>query len=161
MIEHLRAWHGFCDENYILDWDSVYDVDPEQKRRWTCDSSGALPLPSWINLLSDKPRQLVQDKAKRSLAKVLMDHKTRKGKRKLTEGWVCMTDDCCYSSESRHLLDEEFLDHVRSYHHCSENELAALELCIEKRWVEECLESVMPSYFAEGSRRPSKRSKVR
>src|SRR6266487_2000986 len=56
VLNHLRPWHKFCDDNYILDWNSVYNVRPELKWTRTCSEGEDLPLPSWVNLLKESVR---------------------------------------------------------------------------------------------------------
>lgn len=85
VMEHLRPWHAFCDENHLPNWDSVYDTGPERKRRRTCDETGALPIASWVNMLSDKRQQRIQDRAKCFLAKATIEHEMWKGKGKATD----------------------------------------------------------------------------
>ena len=77
VLEHLRPWHKFCEENFLLDWDSVYDSGQQRKRKRTCSESKDLLLPSWVDFLSDSLRQRVQVRAKESLAKALQEHHLR------------------------------------------------------------------------------------
>src|SRR6266536_5702417 len=115
VLEHLRPWHKFCEENYLLDWDSVYDNGRQRKRKRTFSEGGDLLLPSWVELLSESLRQKVQVRAKESLAESLQEHHLRKREAKCTEesGWVCMIDECSRSQETIFDSNEAWLDHIR------------------------------------------------
>lgn len=94
VTEHLKPWHKFCDDNYLLDWNSVYDVKPELKRMRTCSEGTDLPLPSWVNLLNDPIQRKVQARAQNSLAKALekYHHQKGKGRCEIESGWHCAVD---------------------------------------------------------------------
>jgi hypothetical protein len=122
ILEHLRPWHTFCDENYLLDWDSVYDTSPHRKRKRTCSENGDLSLPSWISLLNEPARLKVQVRAKESLARAIKEHQLRKGKAKCSEdsdsydcSWSCMMDNC-RSIEPKFESTEAWLNHMRCVH---------------------------------------------
>jgi hypothetical protein len=101
VTEHLKPWHKFCEDNYLYDWKSAYDVKPELKRMRTYTDSEELPLPSWVQLLSDPVQRKVQARAKRSLAEALEKHRRRKGKgrRKTDTRLVCYVGECSTSQE--------------------------------------------------------------
>jgi hypothetical protein len=102
ITEHLKPWHKFCDENYLLDWKSVYDVKPELKWMRTCTECTDLPLPSWVQLLNDPMQQKVQARAKNSLAEVLQEYRRRKGKARaeIDSVWHCWDNQCRTSRET-------------------------------------------------------------
>lgn len=132
VTEHLKPWHKFCDDNYLLDWKSVYDVKPELKQMRTCSVGTDLPLPSWAKLLTDPAQQRVQARAQNSLVEALQKHHQRKGKGRCeTEpGWHCMKDQCATSTEI--FTSEAFLDHLRDLHHYPEDHLARIKHCVDK-----------------------------
>jgi hypothetical protein len=133
VLEHLRPWHKFCDDNYILDWNSAYDISPELKRTRTCSDGEDLLLPSWVSLLSIPFQQKVQVRAKSSLAKALVEHTRRKGKGKWQENasCECIIDECSASQETTY-TPEEFSDHLRDFHHYEENRVAEIKQCIDE-----------------------------
>lgn len=71
VIQHLRAWHEYCDENYLLDWDSRYNVPRQKKRKRTCVGEEGLVLPSWTKSLSSEAQDKIQARAKKSMEKAL------------------------------------------------------------------------------------------
>jgi hypothetical protein len=71
VIQHLRAWHEFCNENYLLDWGSKYNVPRERKRKRTCIEGEDLALPSWTKSLSREAQDKIQVRAKKSLETAL------------------------------------------------------------------------------------------
>jgi hypothetical protein len=129
VTEHLKPWHKFCDDNYLLDWKSVYDVKPELKRMRTFSADTDLPLPSWVKLLNDPIQRKVQARAQNSLAEALEKHRRRKGKG-IESGWRCCLDQCSASEET--YTSKAWLDHVRDLHHVPENQLAQLKQCLDK-----------------------------
>jgi hypothetical protein len=132
VTEHLKPWHKFCDDNYLLDWKSVYDVKPELKRMRTCSVGTDLPLPSWVKLLNDPIQRKVQARAQNSLAEALEKHHHRKGKGRCeTEsGWHCWVDQCSTSKET--YTCKAFLDHLRDLHQYPEDRLAQIKHCLDK-----------------------------
>jgi hypothetical protein len=134
ILEHLRPWHKFSEENYLLDWDSVYDTSRQRKRKRTCSDGEDLLLPSWTNHLSETVRQRVQLRAKKSLTKALEEHRLRKGKSKIQDDprIVCMIGECSRSQEARFGSDEAWLDHIRCHHDYPERELVQIKLCLDQ-----------------------------
>lgn len=132
MTEHLKPWHKFCDDNYLLDWKSVYDVKPELKRVRNCREGADLPLPSWVKLLNDPIQRKVQARAQNSLAEALEKHHHRKGKGRceIESGWQCGLDQCSTSQET--YTSEAFLDHLRDLHHYPEDDLIQIERCLDE-----------------------------
>ena len=123
VIEHLRPWHKFCEDNYLLDWDSQYDCPSEYKRRRTCNEDEDLPLPSWVDSVDSKPvRQQIQNLAKQSLAKAIREHDALKGKSRDGKNhqytWTCLFQPCKVLSgtspecPSLFSSDESFTQHL-------------------------------------------------
>jgi hypothetical protein len=163
VIEHLRPWHKFCGENYLLDWDSAYDCGQQRKRKRTFSEGGHLPLPSWVGLLSETQQQKVQIRAKESLAKALEEHRLRKGKAKYLggRGLVCMLEECSRFQEAKAAFGsaETWLDHVQCFHECEERDLAKIKRCLDQP-VEERFSDNVPASFIENDPGPSKRVRV-
>lgn len=135
ILEHLTPWHKFCDDNYILDWNSVYDTRQELKWTRTCSDTEDLSLPSWANLLSETARQKVQARAKQSLTRALEEHRARKGKGRCQDdsGWHCIVNECSKSVGTHCGSDQAFLDHLRGVHHYQESTIEKIYLCINGR----------------------------
>ncbi|KAF8853629.1 hypothetical protein BDZ45DRAFT_657717 [Acephala macrosclerotiorum] len=132
VTEHLKPWHKFCDDNYLLDWNSVYDVKPELKRMRTCSEGTDLPLPSWVKLLNDPSQRKVQARAQNSLANALEKYHHQKGKARceIEFGWHCGEDQCSTSQET--YTSEAFLVHLRDLHHYPEDALAQIKRCLDE-----------------------------
>jgi hypothetical protein len=159
VLEHLKPWHKFCEENYLLDWDSVYDLGSQLKRKRNCEED--LLLPAWINHLTEPNWQKLQLRAKESLAKALKEDRLRKGKGKCTEepGWVCMMDDCARSQDTSFGTGEAFLDHIAGFHRTPERDLIQIKRCLDE--VDAASSSRnCPISPTEQSQRPSKRVRV-
>lgn len=133
VLEHLKPWHKFCDDNYILDWKSVYDISQEPKWTRTCSEAEDLPLPRWTDLLSKPARHKVQERAKKSLAKALEKHRHHKGKGRCQDNssWRCLVDECSKPSETLYTSDQAWLDHLRSVHHYPESDMKKIYLCLK------------------------------
>jgi hypothetical protein len=161
VLEHLRPWHKFCEENYLLDWDSVYDTGRQLKRKRTLNEGEDLLLPSWVNHLSESNRQKQQLRAKESLARALMADLLRKGKGKCVNesGWFCAMGDCFRSQNASFDSNEAFLDHIRACHSVPERSLIKMKRCLDE--AEEEISSVNPpTSSSEASQSPAKRVKV-
>ncbi|KAI9770996.1 MAG: hypothetical protein M1840_002700 [Geoglossum simile] len=150
VLEHLRPWLKFCEENFLLDWDSVYDSGQQRKRKRVCSESRDLLLPSWVSFLSDSARQKVQVRAKESLAKALKEHLLHKEKGKAkdldTSGWVCLINECSLSQDIKFHSYELFSSHLQSAHGFPERELSELRHLIdrvEKEWNGRALASII------------------
>jgi len=132
VTEHLKPWHKFCDDNYLLDWKSVYDVKPELKRMRTCSEGMDLPLPSWVKLLNEPIQRKVQARAQNSLAEALEKYHHRKGKGRceIESGWRCGVDQCSTSQET--YTSVAFLDHLRDLHHYPEDDLTQIKRCLDE-----------------------------
>lgn len=147
MTEHLKPWHKFCDDNYLLDWKSVYDVKTELKQLRTCEEGRNLPLPSWVKLLNDPIQKKVQERAKNSLAEALQEYRYLKGKRKCdpVSDWHC--GQCPTSQET--YTSEAFFDHLRDLHDFSESHLTQIKQCLDEsdeeerreKWLDELVDA--------------------
>src|ERR1700760_3247007 len=67
VIDHLRAWHAACEQNYYLEWDTIYDLGDNKKRARVLEAGTDLALPNWADYLSDPQKQKLQVRAKESL----------------------------------------------------------------------------------------------
>lgn len=134
IIDHLEPWHKFCDENYLLDWDSVYDSGQQRKRKRTCDDRRDFPLPSWTNHLSATNRQKVKVRATKSLLKVQTEQRLRKGKSTCqNENYIdCTVGECSGHQETRFGSEEAWLDHLRFDHGYPERDLVRIKLCLDQ-----------------------------
>lgn len=132
VTEHLKSWHSFCDENYLLDWKSVYDVKPELKQIRTCSEGPGFPLPSWVKLLNDPMQRRIQARAQKFLYEALEKNRQRKGKGRaeMISDWRC-GDVQCFSSEQLY-TSEAFLEHHQDTHCCPENELTQTKKCLNE-----------------------------
>lgn len=165
ILEHLRAWHQFCEENYLLDWDSVYDNGRQLKRKRTCSEVEDFPLPAWVDLVSEPIRQRAQARAKNSLRKAMEPHRLRKGKAKCTEesesesGWHCMLDECPRSQETTYGSNEAYLDHIRACYSFRESTLAQLKRYLDQA-EKESLSGNVSASSVETKLGPPKRVRV-
>ena len=134
IIDHLEPWHKFCDKNYLLDWDSVYDSGEQRKRMRTCDDIRDFALPSWTKHLSATNRQKVKVRATKSFLKVQTEQRRRKGKSicQNEDYIVCTMGACSGQPETRFCAEEAWLDHLRLEHEFSERELVPLKLCLDQ-----------------------------
>ncbi len=112
VTKHLKSWHMFCDENYLLDWKSVYDVKPELKHARGAEDGTGLPLPGWAKLLNESAQQKVQARAQKSLAEANEKRRRQKGKGKEKSDckilWQCKVDEC-WGSPTMYSSDEYFI----------------------------------------------------
>lgn len=67
VLDHLKPWHTFCEQNYLFDWHSVYDVTDDKKTRWSCEENEDIHLPKWVDNLINSTRDKVQIQAKEYL----------------------------------------------------------------------------------------------
>lgn len=138
VIEHLRPWHAFCDENYLLDWDSIYDTGLQRKRKRTYSKDGDLSLPNWTNLLDESARLKILARAKESLERATKEHQRRKGKAKCLQDadpdhpiYYCTRDDCL-STAPKFESHEAFLNHIRCVHGEKKWNLFSLKRILEQ-----------------------------
>ncbi|KAH0534170.1 hypothetical protein FGG08_007239 [Glutinoglossum americanum] len=162
VLEHLRPWLGFCEENFLLDWDSDYDSGRQRKSRRTYSESRDLLLPRWVDFLSDSLQQKAQVRAREILAKALEEHRLRKGKGKAKRpdgsGFVCMANECSRSQETAFDSDEAFLGHLQSFHDYPKRDLAGIKRRLDQ--AEERRSSGIPASFIGDDPGPSKRVKM-
>ena len=139
VLEHLRPWHAFCDENYLLDWDSVYDTVPERKRKRDLSEDSDLPLPSWASLLNKSAQSNIQAQARESLAQAIKERQLSKGKAKCSDdsdsdnasNWECRLDTC-HPDRPRFESGEAYLHHIRSVHALSKWEVLSMRRLVEQ-----------------------------
>jgi hypothetical protein len=133
VLDHLKPWHKFCQDNYLLDWSSSYNVPEERKRLRTYNSHEDLALPSWVKRMSDPFQQRLRERAKISLDKARAEHTDRKGKSRCEDesGWHCLMGECANSHDVTYTT-EALLDHDRIVHGNSEKNLAVLKRCLDQ-----------------------------
>jgi hypothetical protein len=120
VTEHLKPWHKFCDNNYLLDWKSVYDVRPELKKLRTCRGGEELLLPSWAQLLNEQMQRKLQERAKRAFEEAIEEDCSRKGSA-YEFCWECPEGKCSGSQET--YTNKAYLSHLRKVHRYSKEEL--------------------------------------
>jgi hypothetical protein len=126
VLEHLRPWHELCEKNYLLEWDSIYDLGEHRKRRRMYSETEDLMVPSWVAHLSEPNRRNIQCRAKNSLATAIKEHELIKGKALCLDGdrprFRCKTDGCMAAFGS----DTALVDHFRRAHGEEERILAQI-----------------------------------
>lgn len=132
VIEHLRPWHYFCENNYLLDWDSIHDAGPQRKRKRTLSNDHPLLLPGWTDLLGKPAGLRIQERTSGSLERATKQHQLRKGKAKCSEesdpgngDWSCMMGDC-RSVEPEVGSSEALLNHMRCVHNLPKWDLSSM-----------------------------------
>jgi hypothetical protein len=80
VLKHLQAWHSLCQENYLLEWDSIYDLGNHAKKKRIPSNTGDLTVPKWVCHLSEPSRRNFQRDAKSSLEDAIREHSLSKGK---------------------------------------------------------------------------------
>jgi hypothetical protein len=162
ILEHLRPWHTFCDDNYLLDWDSIYDTGPQRKRKRSYSEDQDLPLASWTSRLNEPARLKIQVRARESLARAIKEHQLRKGKAKCLDNsdsdnseWQCTMDNCS-STRSNFESGEALLNHWRCAHAQPKWSLFSLRRLVEqveeKRW-----RDILTTRFADQAPGPSEK----
>lgn len=132
VLEHLRPWHKFCNDNYLLDWNSAYDTSQELKWVRACNHDEDVLLPNWVSLVKAPFQQKIQARAKSSLARAILEDSLHKGKGKAIPqefDWSCNLDQCSPSRE-RSYPAEAFLNHLRDFHQIPEDELVQAKKCL-------------------------------
>jgi hypothetical protein len=133
VLEHLKAWHDFCSENYLLDWDSKYNIGEKRKR--ACKDDEDLLLPDWTKCVSEQRRQQIRSRAKYSLAKAQIIESQRKGKGRAGLPFLIKGAECyCRTGACGSPLGDErgmkmgsrqkLLDHLQIVHCVPVEELA-------------------------------------
>jgi hypothetical protein len=148
VIEHLRPWHIFCEDNYLLDWNSIYDTGAERKRKRKYSEDCDMPLPSWANLLTEPTRVKIQVRAKESLKRAIEEHQLRKGKAKCLKdshsdrcGWYC-SEEQCGLTKPKFESGEAMLNHMRCVHVFTKWDLWSARRLIEETEKETCSDSL-------------------
>ncbi|KIX09219.1 uncharacterized protein Z518_00298 [Rhinocladiella mackenziei CBS 650.93] len=126
VLEHLRPWHQLCEENYLLEWDSKYDVCAHKKRKRVCNETEDLMVPDWVADLDERSRCVFQSRAKLSLEEAIRRSRLVKGKylcqEEIDSEWTCKLDGCGIEGSS----DEALYDHFQRTHGVGDRELALL-----------------------------------
>lgn len=139
VLEHLRPWHRLCQENYLFEWDSMYDLGEHLKRKRVCHETEDLMAPSWVGHMNEPSRRTFQRRAKLSLAEAIEEHSLIKGKApcrdEANREWTCLMSGCSAILGS----DAAFLDHMRRAHVKEESQMAKLRWCIEERKIQETI----------------------
>jgi Xaa-Pro aminopeptidase len=132
VTKHLKPWHKFCDNNYLLDWKSVYDVKPELKQLRTCREGEDLLLPSWAQLLNEQMQRKLQERAKRSLEEAIEEDCSRKDieRRAYEYRCRCSKGKCSGSQETYNI--KAYLSHLRKVHRYSKEELDGIREFVEE-----------------------------
>ena len=74
MIQHLKAWHQYCDANYLLDWDTDDENSKrpqKKKRKREVSDEGDVRLPKWCKHVDEPLRKKMLGKEKESLMELL------------------------------------------------------------------------------------------
>jgi hypothetical protein len=159
ILDHLRPWHNFCEKNYLLDWDSIYDLGPKRKRN--ISDTEDLLMPSWVNLLNYTSQQKMQIKAKVSLAKALIERQQQTGKGKGVDfrNWHCVVDERCRLEVNEVFSPAEFQEHLRNSHGYEENDIAGIQKCLEEFELES-LKNYDTESVGDSEPGPSKRARL-
>lgn len=136
VVEHLQPWHTFCDENYLVDWKSVYDVEYQRKRkRNTTD----LRLPGWVDNVSEPLRQRRQFQTKKLLEYTLRRDRIKTGKARAREDdedkrtiYLCRHGECSQTLNSKPMSHSEVLRHLQLHHDMPEEELKLEKTAMEE-----------------------------
>jgi hypothetical protein len=126
VLEHLRPWHRLCEENYLLEWDSKYDVPAHKKRKRACSDMKDLVFPEWVADMQESSRRIFQIRAALSLEEAIQHSSLIKGKfqcqEEIDSNWTCMVNGCEFTAGS----DVAYLDHLRRAHSCEDRDLAQI-----------------------------------
>ena len=74
VIQHLKAWHKYCDANYLLDWDTddPNSKRPEsKKRKREVHDDEDVNLLTWCDFVDEPLRKKMLEKEKKSLKEML------------------------------------------------------------------------------------------
>lgn len=78
VIQHLKAWHEYCDANYLEDWDTDDENSKRpqsKKRKREVSDEGDIRLPKWCKLVDEPLRRKMMSQEKESLTKTLEQEK--------------------------------------------------------------------------------------
>lgn len=130
IIEHLRPWHQLCDQNYLLEWDSCFDVPEHKKRKRAADSAGNLTVPSWVSEMKRPNRNGFRNRARLSLEEAIQRSNLIGGgfasQDEIYKNWMCLKDGCGWEGISYATL----LDHIKREHNEEDRNLAKLRQLI-------------------------------
>jgi hypothetical protein len=125
VTEHLRAWHAACEQNYHLEWNSIYDLGDDTKRVRVLEASTELTLPNWIHYLGVPQKQKLQARAKASLQKELLYRSARKGKAltpRTESPLICLIDHCNTNAGGGYA----YLEHLKEVHKWDSQNISAM-----------------------------------
>ena len=132
MLEHLRPWHQLCEENYLLEWNSKYNVSADKKRKRVFSETADLMVPDWIADMEESSRRVFQTRAKLSLEEAIQQSRLIKGKSRFHEeldnDWTCAVDRCGHIA----VADVALIDHLRTAHNFESRDLAQIRWGIEE-----------------------------
>lgn len=133
VLDHLRPWHQLCEENYLLEWDSKYDVPKQKKRKRAPTDTNNLMVPNWVADMEESNRRSFQARAKISLKEAIEHSSLLKGKLRCDEetgcSWTCIVADCGHTDD----LEATYLDHLWKVHDYTDRELAQVRWCIQEQ----------------------------
>ena len=118
MLEHLRAWHQSCEENYLLEWDFKYDIPAQahKKRKRIVSTAEDMLAPAWVADMDEPSKRTFLLQSKFSLAKAIQEYRQIRGKDPDREdtgvGWICARDGCQHECTS----DTAFIHHSQADH---------------------------------------------
>jgi hypothetical protein len=133
VVQHLRAWHEFCAENYFLEWDSECDVPTNRKRKREVDDTKDVMVPNWVADLEEPSRKQFQIRAKLALRKAIQRAQLIEGD---SQGYVedefrigCPREGCRFRCESF----EALLDHMGRVHVIDERVVIGLRWHLQQQ----------------------------
>lgn len=78
VIQHLKAWHEYCDANYLQEWDTDDENSKRpqtKKRKREVSDERDVRLPKWCKYVDEPLRRKMLNKEKESLIKMLEQEK--------------------------------------------------------------------------------------
>jgi hypothetical protein len=152
VLEHLRPWHELCDKNYLLEWNSIYDLGEHRKTRRVYSEIDDINVPSWVTHLAEPVQRNIQRRAKASLANALMEEELRKSKAPCRDRlFGCVIDECTAEFGSSTAMS----DHMRSTHDIEEKFLAQMRWSVRSSIMEDKIEKRQKqNIMASGHRWP-------
>ena len=91
VIQHLKPWHKYCDENYLFDWDTDDEnskaPQSRKRRRGLEDDREDLRLPKWCDLVEAPLRSKMLVKERESLRELLREREALRSRVGGVEEW--------------------------------------------------------------------------
>lgn len=155
MLDHLRPWHELCDKDYLFEWDPIYDVGEQRKRRRVYSEIDDINVPSWVAHLTEPAQRNIQRRAKASLAEALKKEALRKSKAPCRDEpyalFGCVINGCTAEFGSCTAM----LDHMQSTHDMEESSLAQIRWLVRSSEIEDEVEKRQKrNIMASGKRWP-------